>query len=180
MRCTRLLSGVAVLFAALATGCADKAATAVHTYQLGEKVSVGPLLYTVFETQWLTHTGTPPDEKVPQNRFFLVRVSIVNSSGNELMAPTLTVEDDKGNSYPEVTNEIGAPQWIGMVRRIHPADSVAGNLVFDCPPGHYKLRVTDPDDTKEALVDIPLTFTSETPDVPAPSQSKQDPAYRKK
>lgn len=179
MRLPCLLLGAAVLTALVSTGCADKTAAA-HTYQLGEKVTVGPLLYTVFETQWLTHTGTPPDEKVPQNRFFLVRVSIVNSTGGEVLAPTLSVEDDKGTTYPEVTSEIGAPQWIGLIRRIQPADSVAGNLVFDCPAGHYKLHVTDPDGTKEALVDIPLTFTSETPDVPQPAESKRDPNFVKK
>ena len=147
---------------------------------MGQKVAVGPFLYTVYDTQWLTHLGIPPDEKIPQNRYFLVRVSIVNSGAGDAMAPTLTVEDDKGTSYPEVTSDVGAPQWIGLLRQVHPADSLAGNLVFDCPPGHYKLRATDENGEKSLLIDIPLTFTSESPDVPAPDDSGKEPALPKK
>jgi hypothetical protein len=180
MHVSRLSLGVAVLSAALITGCSNQAASAERTYPMGEKITVGPFLYTVFDTQWLTHLGMPPDEKVPQNRFFLVRVSIVNSSSNEVMVPTLSVEDDKGTSYPEVTTDVGAPQWIGLLRQMHPANSIAGNLVFDCPPGHYKLRVLDDNGEKSALIDIPLTFTSESPDVPTPGESKKDPGLLKK
>ena len=111
--------------------------------------------------------------QVPQNRFFLVRISAVNSSGNDVILPRLSVEDDKGTSYPELTNDVGAPQWIGMLRQVHPADSIAGNLVFDCPPGHYKLQLTDDLTGHAALVDIPLSFTSETPDVPIPGEPKK-------
>src|SRR5581483_6725123 len=140
MRLSHGFCGAAILFIALLTGCSGKAPSA-RTYQMGEKVSLGPFIYTVLETQWATQFGTPPDEKVPQNRFFLVRLSAVNSSGADAMLPNLSVEDDKGNSYNELSYDVGAPQWIGMIRQIHPADSVAGNFVFDCPPGHYKLRV---------------------------------------
>lgn len=180
MYVSRLALGVAVLSAALISGCSNQAASTERTYPMGEKVAVGPFLYTVFETQWVTHLGMPPDEKVPQNRYFLVRVSIVNTGGNEVMAPTLSVEDDKGASYPELTANIGAPQWIGLLRQVHPADSIAGNLVFDCPPGHYKLRALDDNGEKSALIDIPLSFTSESPDVPTPGESKKDPTYLKK
>lgn len=147
---------------------------------MGDKVTLGPLMYTVFETQWLTHIGAAPDEKVPQNRFFLVRLSMLNSSGNEVMVPNLTVEDDAGKSYPEVGSDIGAPQWIGLLRQVHPADSMSGNVVFDCPPGHYKLRLLDDTTEKSALVDIPLTFTSETPEVPVPAPSPKEPPPGKK
>jgi len=67
----------------------------------------------------------------------------------------------------------GAPQWIGALRQVHPADSVAGNLVFDCPPAHYKLRLTDEPTGRAALIDIPLTFTSETPEVPTPGDPRK-------
>ncbi len=180
MRLNRFLCGAMVLSAGLLIGCSEKAAPPARTYQMNEKVAVGPLLYTVFETQWLTHTGTPPDEKVPQNRFFLVRLSMANSTGSEVMAPTLSVEDDKGNTYPEVTTDVGAPQWIGLIRRVRASDSAAGNLVFDCPPGHYKLHLADPESDKEALVDLPLTFNSEPPEVPALPQARPDSNNSKK
>lgn len=162
---------VTVLSAVLLSGCSQKALPA-RTYSMGEKVTLGTVIYTVFETQWLTHVGVPPDEKVPQNRFYLVRINAVNSSSSDVMLPNLSVEDDKGNSYPELTSDVGAPQWIGVLRQVHPADSISGNLIFDCPPGHYKLRLNDDTAEHSALVDIPLTFTSETPDVPAPGPKR--------
>jgi hypothetical protein len=174
MRHGSTLLTLAVLSAAFLTGCGDKAYP-VRTYQMGEKVTMGPLIYTVFETQWLTHTGTAPDEKVPQYRFFLVRLSAVNSSGGDVMMPALSVQDDKGTTFPELTSDVGVPQWAGTLRQVHPADSVAGNVVFDCPPGHYKLRIEDDLTGHAALIDIPLTFTSETPEVPTPGESKRTP-----
>ena len=145
----------------------------VRTYNMGDKVTLGHLIYTVFETQWLTQAGTVPDLRMPQNRFFLVRVSASNSGGNDIIVPALTVIDDKGTSYPELTNGDGIPQWIGALRSVQPAEAAAGNVVFDCPPGHYKLRVTDEDGERAALIDIPLNFTNETPEVPVPNSEKK-------
>ncbi|HWD00566.1 MAG TPA: DUF4352 domain-containing protein [Candidatus Sulfopaludibacter sp.] len=155
----------ALVFAILFSGCSTPS-SAPRTFSVGEKVTVGTIIYTVFETQWLTHVGAPPDEKVPQNRFFLVRIGAVNSGGSEVMLPTLTVEDDKGQSYAELTSDIGAAQWLGALRPIHPADSLSGNVVFDCPPAHYKLHITDDQSGRSALIDLPLTFNSEATDVP--------------
>ncbi|SPE38771.1 conserved hypothetical protein [Candidatus Sulfopaludibacter sp. SbA3] len=180
MRVSSVVLRVAALSAVLMSGCSQKPTFVVRTYQMGEKVALGPLIYTVFETQWLTHIGVPPDERVPQNRYYLVRINAVNSSGADVMVPNLTVEDDKGTSYPELGMDIGAPQWIGALRQVHPADSVAGNLVFDCPPGHYKLRVLDDTGDKAALVEIPLTFTSETPEIPNPGEAKRTDARQRK
>ena len=55
-----------------------------------------------------------------------------------------------------------------MLRSVKAADSLQGNVVFDCPPRRYKLKVTDPDGRRTALIDIPLTFNSESVDVPSP------------
>ena len=162
----------AVVSTVLMSGCSQKPLP-VRTYPMGEKVTVGSTVYSVFETQWLTHIGVPPDEKVPRNRYYLVRISAVNGGGSEVMLPNLAVEDDSGASYPELTTDVGAPQWIGMLRQVRPADSVSGNLVFDCPPGHYKLRLTDEETGHAALIDIPLNFVSETPDVPVPGEAKK-------
>jgi hypothetical protein len=145
----------------------------VRTYPMGEKVTLGHLIYTVFETQWLTQLGSGTDARVPQNRFFLVRISVANSGSQDLTVPNLYVEDDKHNEYPELTNGDGVPQWIGSIRNPHPAEAAAGNLLFDCPPGHYKLHIADEDDDHTAYIDIPLNFTSETPEVPVPGSEKK-------
>ena len=162
------VAGAAMLF----SGCGEQTFP-VRTYPMGEKVMIGHLTYTVFETQWLTQLGDPSAPRIPQNRFFLVRASIVNSGASEVISPNLTVEDDHGHVYRELSNGDGVPQWIGYLRQIKPADSAQGNLVFDAPPGHYKLRVLDEDSNHAALIDIPLSFNAETPEVPLPSELKK-------
>lgn len=167
MRHPLFLLRVAAAAALLLSGC-SKPAFPVRTYPMGEKVTLGHLIYTVFETQWLTQAGVAPDVRLPQNRFFLVRVSANNSGSSDIIVPSFSVVDDQGKSYQELDRGDGLPQWIGIIRSVHPAEAVAGNVAFDCPPGHYKLRVTDEDGERAALIDIPLTFTNETPEVPVP------------
>jgi hypothetical protein len=136
---------------------------------MGEKIALGHIIYTVFETQWLTEAGTAPDVRVPQNRFFLVRLSASNSGNSDTIIPSMSVVDDKGTTYQEMQRGDGIPQWIGSLRSVHPAEAAAGNVVFDCPPAHYKLRLTDEDGERAALVDIPLNFINETPEMPVPA-----------
>lgn len=138
----------------------------VRTYAMGEKITVGHIVYEVFETQWLTHIGEGTDARVPQHRFFLVRLSAVNGAGGDLIVPSLTLEDDSGKTYPELSSGDGVPQYIGYLRTVKPAESVQGNALFDAPPGHYKMKIADETGEKMAYIDIPLSFVSETPDVP--------------
>jgi Domain of unknown function (DUF4352) len=166
-----LLQAAAV--AALLLGGCGAPKFPVITYPMGEKVMIGHLSYTVFETEWLTQLGDESAPRIPQNRFFLVRTSIVNSGGSDVVSPNLTVEDDHGHVYRELSDGDGVPQWIGYLRQIKPADSAQGNLVFDAPPGHYKLRVLDEDGNRAALIDIPLSFNAETPQVPIPGELKK-------
>jgi hypothetical protein len=138
----------------------------VRTYPMGEKVTLGHIVYEVFETQWLTHIGEGTDARVPQTRFFLVRLSAINSLSTDIIVPSLSVEDDSGKSYPELSSGEGVPQYIGYLRSVKGTESAQGNALFDAPPGHYKLKITDETGEKAAYVDIPLSFVSETPDVP--------------
>ena len=164
---------LALLSAALfLTGCSSGAPYPVRTFGMGEKVQLGHLSYTIFETQWLTQLGEGSSQRVPQHRYFLVRMSAVNGGAAEVIVPTLSVVDDKGQSYPELSNGDSVPQWIGFLRQPKPAESVQGNAVFDAPPAHYKLRILDETETREALIDIPLSFGAETPEVPVPGAAK--------
>ena len=142
------------------------------THPMGERVQVGHLIYTVLETQWLTQLGLGLSARVPQNRFFLVRLSVANSGSEALPAPATTIEDDNGNSYSELTNGEGAPHWLGFLRQVKPAEAAMGNVMFDAPPRHYKLRVTDENESKSALIDIPLTFSAEMPEPVEPGSDK--------
>jgi Domain of unknown function (DUF4352) len=155
------------------SGCASAPAEPpVSTYNLGEKIPVGQIIYTVFETQWMTHFGEGLDARVPQSRFFLVRLNAVNSGSSEATIPDFNIVDDNGNAYQELSNGDGVPQWIGYLRSARPADFVAGNIVFDAPPAHYKLRLSDASGAHKADVDIPLSFGAETPEIVTPGELK--------
>jgi hypothetical protein len=159
----------AVFAAALAApGCAPKQAATVRTYAMGERIQLGNLIYNVFESRWLTQMGEGVGARVPESRFFLVRVSITNSGPNELIVPIMSVTDDSGKTYTELSNGDQVPQWIGYLRSIKPAESLQGNAVFDCSPRRYKMKLGDEGEQRAALVDIPLTFTAETPEIPVP------------
>jgi hypothetical protein len=145
-----------------------------HTFAMGEKVELGKLSYEVFETQWLTQIGDGIDARVPQSRFFLVRISIANGGHADAMAPSLSIEDDSGNTYTELTDGRGAPQWLGFLRRVKPAETVQGNIAFDAPPRHYKLRIADENEQQIAYIDIPLSFEAETPEIPIPGSGKKE------
>ena len=171
----RLVPIVAVVSAVLVLGaCSRGGSTSIRSYALGEKAKVGNLIYTVYETQWVPQFGEGPTGRIPQHRFFLVRMATVNSGNAEVIVPNVTIEDDNGNSFPELKDGEGVPQWIGYLRQVKPAESSQGNLVFDAPPAHYKLRVTDEDEQTAAFVDIPLSFGSElpTPEVPMTGTKK--------
>jgi hypothetical protein len=151
------------------TRCSKNSPAEVHTYSMGDRVELGHLIYTVFETRWLPQVGEGPTARIPENRFFLVRMSVGNTGGTEALVPNMTIEDDKGNSYPELTNGEGIPQFLGVLQAVRTAEPAAGNALFDAPPGHYKLRLSDENSQRAAMVDIPLTFHSESPEVPTPS-----------
>src|SRR5215467_5711057 len=131
-----LLAVVAAAFFLCSCGDSGAKSFPVRTYTLGERVTLGHIVYTVFETQWLTHIGDGPEARVPQNRFFLVRMSAVNSYGSDLIVPNLMLEDDSGNTFPELSAGDGVPQYIGYLRNVRPADSAQGNALFDEPPRH--------------------------------------------
>lgn len=154
-------------FAAFAA-CGPAAAPEARVHRMGERVSVGSLVYNVFEDQWQAKLGDGPDARVPKDRFFLIRLSVVNGGATETMVPTFSLVDDSGQTYSELSNGDQVPQWTGFLRRIKPAETLQGNVVFDVAPKHYLLRVSDENGQKTSDIDIPLNFTSETPDIPSP------------
>ena len=176
MRLKRVLPLFAATIAVLlTTSCgSDEKTYPVRTYNMGERIQLGHIVYLVFETQWMTHIGEGPDARVPQHRFFLVRLSAVNSSNADVSVPTFTIQDDNGNTYNELSDGTGVPQWISYLRNVKPAESAQGNALFDAPPRHYKLKIQDEDGERTALVDIPLNFGAETPDIVKTPEPKKD------
>lgn len=169
-----LLTIAAVVAALFLNACSrSEPATQIHLYDMGQKVEVGHIIYTVFETRWETQLGQGVTARIPQSRYFLVRMTAVNSSSGDEIIPNVTVEDDRGNSYTELSNGEGVPMWMGFLRQVKPAESAQGNVLFDVPPKHYKMRVTDENGEAAALIDIPLRFDAETPYVALPEQKDQ-------
>ena len=125
---------------------------------MGERITLGHIVYQVFETQWLTHIGEGADARIPQHRFFLVRLSAVNSPGADVIVPNFTLEDDNGNTYPELSSGEGVPQYIGYLRTVKPAESAQGNALFDAPPRHYKMKIADETGEKIGLRRYPADF----------------------
>lgn len=125
------------------------------------------MIYNVYDTQYLLKLGDEPDVRVPVNRFLTVHLTAVNSGAARAdeSIPTLTLVDDTGTVYNEMDNGAGVTQWLGFSRKVRPAESVTGNVVFDVAPKHYKLRIADETDSHYALVDLPLTFGDSTPQV---------------
>ena len=120
----------------------------------------------------LPQLGSGVDARVPQNRFFLVRVSATNGGGSEAFIPNFTLEDDAGGSCAEVSNGDGVPHWMGYLRSIKPADTLQGNILFDCVPKHYRMKLTN-EDGKAAYVDIPLSFDTDSPNVDIPTRDEK-------
>jgi hypothetical protein len=144
-----------------ATSCRDSEAmskqTPIATFSMGEKAQVGPLIYTVIDTTWEVSLGEPPTPRIPTHRFYILTISTVNTGSTAASIPSFTMVDDEGNSYQELENGEGVKEWLGLARRLQPADSLKGTIAFDVPQKHFKLRVADEED-RFALVDIPFSL----------------------
>jgi hypothetical protein len=145
----------------------------IRTYQMGERVEVTPLVYAVFDKQWLPQLGDGPDARLPQNRFLVIRLSVTSGASGETYVPNLTLDDDAGGSCTENNNGEGVPHWIGYLRPIKPAEALQGDIVFDCAPKHYRLKLASAEG-KAAYVDIPLSFESESPSLDLLPKPKND------
>jgi hypothetical protein len=170
MRFRRVILLLAAAVAALWLAACSKETP--DPVSMGERVNVGHIVYIAFDTQWLSQIGEGPDARIPQNRFFLVRMSATNKGAGDVMVPNLSVEDDSGHRYPELSTDVGAPHWIGVLRNVKPSESTQGNVVFDAPPRHYKLKVTDENGDHIAYIDIPLSFGADAPEMPIPGSVK--------
>lgn len=160
------LAGGALVCLAALTACGPAVPAESRLHRMGERVTVGSLVYNVFEDQWKAQLGQGSDTRVPKDRFFLVRLSVVNGGATDLMVPALTLVDDSGQTYAELPNGDAVPEWTGYLRRVNPAETLQGNVVFDVAPKHYRLRVADENSQTTREIDIPLAFTSDTPDLP--------------
>jgi len=144
----------------------------IGDYKIGERVQIGPLVYNVYETQYLVKS---PDSRVPKERFFIVHLSVMNGGAaqSSQSIPAFSLVDDAGQSYNESENGAGVAQWLGFARKIRSAESLTGDIVFDVAPKHYKLRIADETDEHYAFVDLPLDFGEPAPRAEAAAPSSR-------
>lgn len=145
----------------LLTACAAKP-QAKAVYEMGERIVCGSLTYNVIETDWRSQLGSSPTIRVPERNFFLVRLSVTNGYGHEVSLPLFTLEGLNGDSFTESSDGGGVEHWFGLLRKVAPAQTEEGWLLFDVPTNAYRLKVTDAAETgkeRVALVMLPLKLS---------------------
>jgi hypothetical protein len=147
----------------LLSSCGKNAAQSKAAFRMGDQMQVGPLIYNVLDTKWVSQFGEALHLRVPKQRFLLIRISITNSGGKEASVPFLSLEDAKSQSYPEEQSGEGVDGWLGFLRTIQPAQTETGWIVFDVAPGSYNLRVSgeaSDGDEQTVLIRIPFSVDS--------------------
>jgi hypothetical protein len=154
-----LILALGAPFILIGVGC-KTTAPATLEYHVGDPAGVGPLTFNVVETRWKSQLDAFPTPRIPERNFLLVRVVVTNGGGTEMGIPFLKLENSKGETFIESENGGGVEHWLGLLRRISPAQTEDGWLLFDVPTNAYKLRVTDGAIENEhfAYIDIPLNI----------------------
>jgi hypothetical protein len=167
----RYIYPVTAVLALLSVSC-SKGTPETPPARMGENLRVGSLVYTVTETQWADQLGTDlAVARMPSHRFLMVRLSVTNSGGEETIIPAMSLLDVNGKIYAELTDGSGVPNWLGMIRRIKPAQTEHGSVLFDVPVNEYKLQVSydgdDPEQEIIGMVNLPLKFEGDFAPPPA-------------
>jgi hypothetical protein len=160
----------------LSSSCGEQNGTKL-SYQMGEKIPLGPFTYNVIQTAWRTQLGEGFKVRSPQQRFLLISISVTNGGGKEVALPLFKLENEKGVLVTESDNQEGVPNSLGILRSVAPAETLQGALLFDVPLASYKLQLTDggePGSEKIATVEIPLRMEVDS-DVQAPLPTRQKP-----
>ena len=161
--CVEVVLAASLLLCGCSSGKPDRD---TRVYRMGEPVAVGPLIYSVTETEWHDQLGEGPTARLPQHRFLLVRLTVTNSGASNSVIPAMALVDSAGQNFLELTDGQGVAEWMGYLRTISPAQTERGRVVFDAPPNTYRLRVTndaEPGTEKAALIELPLQLVPVAP-----------------
>jgi hypothetical protein len=99
--------------------------------------------------------------RFPEERFYLVQLTIANASKTDAPIPALALVDDDGKVYNELTDGSDVPDWLGLVRSVKAHNQAKGTIVFDAPARHYRLRLSEQFSTPEISIDLPLNLIHE-------------------
>jgi hypothetical protein len=180
----RLLTSAVFCLTLVLAGCSGNAGTAksddTRVVPAGEEATVGHLTFSVVDSQILTQLGDEATPRIPRDRFIVVQIAVSNSSNVDNPIPGIELVSDSGRTYDELTDGTGVTNWLGIVRHVGPNQTERGEIAFDAPAAHYKLKFSDESMEKEILADLPLSYSHEKlndsllpntdlPDVPAPA-----------
>jgi hypothetical protein len=166
LQSTRGAGLLLVLISLLGIGCSERERPKAEA-RMGEPALAGSLSYNVIEAQWRSQLQSFPTPRFPERQFFLIKVSVTNSGNADASIPFLTLESPSGDSYKELENGAGVDGWLGVLRRVGPAQTEEGWILFDVPTNTYKLRLSDGNVERERVtyVTIPLSMDSVNPTV---------------
>jgi hypothetical protein len=156
-------AGVLIL-AGLLAGCSHGEPPPPES-SMGEKITLGPLTYTVIDSSWHNQLGDAFNVRPAQQRFLILSLAITNGGGSDVSVPLLTLQNSDGRDFLESDNGEGVENWLGLLRNISPAQTQEGKIVFDVPLTAYKLRLTDgggPGAERYGWVNIPLRLDVDT------------------
>jgi len=142
-------------------GCSRSAPVQAAGFNIGDRVQVGPLVYHVTETEWKTELGEFPSTRMPERKFLLIHLTVTNGGGETFTIPQAELQNSKHETFQELTDGTGVPEWMGLLRSVKPAETEQGVIAFDVPANAYQLRLTDGADLEHArvaYVAIPLSF----------------------
>jgi hypothetical protein len=154
----RSLAGGILILAGFLVGCSH-ADPKPSEYPMGEKMTIGPLSYTVIDSRWHSQLGDALRVRPPEQRFLILTISVTNGGGSDISIPLLSLENSSGQTFLESDNGEGVTGWLGLLRNIAPAQNMQGQILFDVPLTSYRLRVTDgagPGLEKYGWITIPL------------------------
>lgn len=143
---------------------------------MGEKAQAGTLIFNVIDTKWHKQLGKESESRVPNNRFLVLHLSVVNGGAAEAIVPPLKLTDSSGQTHEELQDGTGVENWIGFFRKVNASGSLQGTVLFDAPPKAYRLQVSDDGiDPHIAYIDLPLRFEDETFEMPGvtPDRKRQ-------
>lgn len=146
----------------LLSGCASSPGRQSKIFQAGEKAAVDKLTYAVIDTEFHPRLGDQTNNpRIPQNRFYAIQIAVSSGANTDTPIPSLTLIDDSGKVYSELADGSGLQHWLGVVRKVGPAQTERGEVLFDAPAAHYKLKLTDETDADDVYIDLPLNFVHE-------------------
>lgn len=161
-----------LLVAAFLASCSGSSGARIARGEMGEKVKVEDISYTVLGADWKDAIGEGVDARIPTHRFLLLRISATNESGAPAEMGTLKLIASSGAEYDEIGNGAGVVEWLGMARQLGPKDTRQGVVLFDAPKAVYELQVADAfydgESGSAALIQIPVRPEGKEPAVSAP------------